>query len=89
MTDTPRAGGALRSPGPSPVAFPYRLLWQERIVRSVANLTREDAHAFMAIASAGFIRTHPVRYRLQDRRCRAGPAMMPSEAAPLAHRVTA
>ena len=28
-------------------SFPYRLLWQERIVRSVANLTREDGRDFM------------------------------------------
>ncbi|MCY1459366.1 putative alcohol dehydrogenase AdhA [compost metagenome] len=27
-------------------AFPYRLLWGERSVRSVANLTREDGTAF-------------------------------------------
>ncbi len=29
-------------------AFPYRLLWGERSVRSVANLTREDGTAFFA-----------------------------------------
>jgi alcohol dehydrogenase, propanol-preferring len=31
-------------------AFPYRLLWGERSVRSVANLTRRDAEEFLAIA---------------------------------------
>jgi propanol-preferring alcohol dehydrogenase len=31
-------------------AFPYELLWGERRVVSVANLTREDGHAFMRIA---------------------------------------
>ena len=31
-------------------AFPYRLLWQERSLRSVANLTRDDAEAFLALA---------------------------------------
>ena len=31
-------------------AFPYRLLWGERVVRSVANLTRRDAEEFLAIA---------------------------------------
>src|SRR5438874_2579371 len=31
-------------------AFPYGLLWQERSVRSVANLTRQDAREFLAIA---------------------------------------
>ena len=28
-------------------SFPYRLLWEERVVRSVANLTREDGALFM------------------------------------------
>jgi propanol-preferring alcohol dehydrogenase len=31
-------------------AFPYRLLWGERVVRSVANLTRADGDAFLALA---------------------------------------
>jgi propanol-preferring alcohol dehydrogenase len=31
-------------------AFPYRLLWEERIIRSVANLTRRDGDEFMALA---------------------------------------
>jgi len=31
-------------------AFPYRLLWGERVVRSVANLTRADGDAFFALA---------------------------------------
>ena len=31
--------------------FPYRLLWEERVVRSVANLTRADATGFMAVAA--------------------------------------
>jgi propanol-preferring alcohol dehydrogenase len=39
-------------------AFPYRLLWQERVVRSVANLTRRDAHDFLEVASRVPIRTH-------------------------------
>lgn len=37
-------------------AFPYRLLWEERVVRSVANLTRQDAADFLALAP-----TIPVR----------------------------
>ncbi len=32
-------------------AFPYSLLWEERCVRSVANLTRQDGEQFFAIAS--------------------------------------
>jgi alcohol dehydrogenase, propanol-preferring len=31
-------------------SFPYRLLWEERVVRSVANLTRQDAEEFLALA---------------------------------------
>lgn len=31
-------------------AFPYRLLWGERVVRSVANLTRADGEEFLALA---------------------------------------
>jgi propanol-preferring alcohol dehydrogenase len=31
-------------------SFPYRLLWEERVVRSVANLTRHDGEEFLALA---------------------------------------
>jgi propanol-preferring alcohol dehydrogenase len=31
-------------------SFPYEILWGERIVRSVANLTRRDGEEFMHIA---------------------------------------
>jgi hypothetical protein len=31
-------------------SFPYRLLWGERCVRSVANLTRRDGEEFLALA---------------------------------------
>jgi propanol-preferring alcohol dehydrogenase len=37
-------------------AFPYRILWQERSIRSVANLTRADARGFMALAARTPIR---------------------------------
>jgi alcohol dehydrogenase, propanol-preferring len=37
--------------------FPYELLWEERSVRSVANLTREDGHAFLQIAPQVPVRT--------------------------------
>jgi len=37
-------------------SFPYRALWKERCVRSVANLTRHDGQAFMAWAGK-----HPLR----------------------------
>ena len=31
-------------------SFPYRDLWEERVIRSVANLTRDDAREFLALA---------------------------------------
>jgi alcohol dehydrogenase, propanol-preferring len=37
--------------------FPYELLWGERVVRSVANLTRKDGEAFMALAPQVPVRT--------------------------------
>ena len=40
-------GGIHMSDIPS---FPYRLLWEERVIRSVANLTRQDGEEFLAIA---------------------------------------
>jgi len=42
-------------------SFPYRLLWEERTVCSVANLTRRDGEEFMSIAPKV-----PVRNRVQD-----------------------
>jgi len=47
-------------------SFPYRLLWEERSIRSVANLTREDARAFMAIAADVPLRTHVRGYTLVE-----------------------
>jgi propanol-preferring alcohol dehydrogenase len=45
--------------------FPYALLWGERAVRSVANLTRADGEAFFSIAGQTDIKTVPVIFRLQ------------------------
>lgn len=45
--------------------FPYRLLWQERQLMSVANLTREDAKAFFAIAPRAGVVTSTSRYPLE------------------------
>jgi alcohol dehydrogenase, propanol-preferring len=45
-------------------SFPYRLLWGERVVRSVANLTRQDAREFLALATTVPIQTHVRRYDL-------------------------
>lgn len=47
-------------------SFPYRLLWGERVVRSVANLTRRDAEEFLSIAARVRIHTHVVPYGLGD-----------------------
>jgi alcohol dehydrogenase, propanol-preferring len=44
--------------------FPYRNLWEERIIRSVANLTRDDAREFLAMVSSGFVRTETHTYPL-------------------------
>jgi len=42
-------------------AFPYDILWEERVVRSVANLTRRDGEEFLALAPRVPVRTqvHP------------------------------
>jgi len=45
-------------------AFPYRLLWGERILRSVANLTRHDGEAFLALAPQVPVRTETTTYPL-------------------------
>ena len=47
-------------------AFPYRLLWGERSVRSVANLTRGDAREFLALAATIPLSVHAQCYRLAD-----------------------
>ena len=47
-------------------SFPYRLLWEERIIRSVANLTRADAARFMEAAAELPLRTHVRVYPLAD-----------------------
>jgi alcohol dehydrogenase, propanol-preferring len=39
-------------------AFPYRLLWEERVVRSVANLTRRDGEELLALAAEIPVKTH-------------------------------
>jgi len=46
-------------------SFPYRLLWEERQVVSVANLTRQDAHEFFAVAPQAGIATKVTRYPLE------------------------
>jgi alcohol dehydrogenase, propanol-preferring len=45
-------------------SFPYRLLWEERMIRSVANLTRDDAREFLALAGEVPLRTRVHEYPL-------------------------
>jgi len=45
-------------------AFSYDLLWQERRICSVANLTRSDAHEFMALAAGLHLQVHTRAYPL-------------------------
>jgi propanol-preferring alcohol dehydrogenase len=52
MTDIPR--------------FPYRLLWGERQLASVANLTRQDATGFFDAAARAGVRTRVQPYALGD-----------------------
>ena len=47
-------------------SFPYSILWGERSVRSIANLTREDGAAFFEIASRAGVTTRVQTYALQD-----------------------
>ncbi len=47
-------------------SFPYSLLWGERVLRSVANLTRADGLAFMSLASSIPIKTHSIAYPLSQ-----------------------
>jgi alcohol dehydrogenase, propanol-preferring len=69
---------ALRAVGPGGVvvcagihmsdipAFPYAILWGERILRSVANLTREDAVEFLDLAPRVPVRTHVTTFALSE-----------------------
>jgi len=56
-------GGIHMSDIPS---FPYALLWGERTVHSVANLTRRDAEEFLALAPEAGVRTEVVPMALGD-----------------------
>ncbi len=66
---TVRKGGAVVCGGihmsdiPS---MPYRDLWGERCIRSVANLTRRDAREFLAVAAEVPIKTEVHRYKLSQ-----------------------
>ena len=47
-------------------SFPYDLLWEERVVRSVANLTRRDGEEFLALAPRVPVRTEIEAFALED-----------------------
>jgi propanol-preferring alcohol dehydrogenase len=47
-------------------SFPYSDLWGERVLRSVANLTREDGREFLALAPRVPVRAHVTTYPLED-----------------------
>jgi propanol-preferring alcohol dehydrogenase len=47
-------------------SFPYELLWREREIVSVANLTRRDGMEFLTLAPKVPVRTQTVRYALAD-----------------------
>ncbi|HXK58351.1 MAG TPA: zinc-dependent alcohol dehydrogenase family protein [Acidobacteriota bacterium] len=56
-------GGIHMSDIPS---FPYRLLWEERVIRSVANLTREDGKLLLEAASRVPVKTSIELFRLEQ-----------------------
>jgi propanol-preferring alcohol dehydrogenase len=45
-------------------AFPYEILWHERELKSVANLTRQDGDEFFKIVAAAGIKTQTSPYAL-------------------------
>jgi propanol-preferring alcohol dehydrogenase len=64
-----RPGGTVSLAGihMSPIpSFDYALLWRERSLRSVANLTRRDAEEFLALAAAAGVRTTYATYPLAE-----------------------
>jgi propanol-preferring alcohol dehydrogenase len=70
-------------------SFPYELLWGERVLRSVANLTREDGERFMALAPSVPVRTEVEPFplaranealeRLRSGHVRGAAAILPAE----------
>ena len=45
-------------------SFPYAILWEERQIVSVANLTRRDAVDFLTVAPQAGVKTQTTRYPL-------------------------
>ena len=46
-------------------SFPYELLWRERVLRCVANLTRADGVEFLELAPRAGVRVHVTSYPLE------------------------
>jgi propanol-preferring alcohol dehydrogenase len=66
---TVRKGGAVVCAGihmSDIPAFPYELLWGERCIRSVANLTRRDGMEFFTLLKEVHVRNHVQEYRLEQ-----------------------
>ena len=61
-----RHGGLRGHPHERPAGLPYRLLWEERRLLSVANLTRADGIDLMRLAAAIPLRTHTTLYPLEQ-----------------------
>ena len=47
-------------------SFPYQILWEERVLRSVANLTRRDGQEFLALAPRIPVRTEVEAFPLES-----------------------
>jgi propanol-preferring alcohol dehydrogenase len=47
-------------------AFPYDILWEERRLVSVANLTRQDGLDYLPMAAAAGVRAHVTTYPLRE-----------------------
>ena len=47
-------------------SFPYSILWEERTIRSVANLTRQDGEEFLALAARIPVRTTTTPFPLEE-----------------------
>ena len=47
-------------------SFPYEILWGERVLRSVANLTRRDGEELLALAPRVPVRTTVEAFALED-----------------------
>ena len=47
-------------------SFPYAILWEERVLRSVANLTKQDGIEFFALAAKAKLKAHIKTYPLEN-----------------------